>query len=97
MNRILSYLNGWMIWARHLTKTTLSCWVWYRGSKYLVVNGTRCGSWRLKDLDNGDSGWVLREECSKVWTIPNILASANYMRGWYMAYWHSIYSRKGGR
>jgi len=71
--------------------------VWYKGSKYCVYNGNRSGMWRLLDLaDNKDTfntGWVLRLECKKVWSIKNI--NHSFQSGWrfYMTSWFSIWSR----
>lgn len=61
------------------------CWrinigdhVWYQGKQYIVINGDRCNSWKLcnldvdKTLDNGNQGYVTRSHCKKVWTFRNI-------------------------
>lgn len=60
---------------RWIPQINLGNKVKYKGKKYTVVNGARCNSWRLNELNNGDDGWVLRSECKKVWSLKNIWGS----------------------
>jgi len=60
----------------------------YKGKKYVVCNGVRCNSWRLGDLDNGDDGWVRRDECKKVRTLKNLIGSYKSGLSFYFGYWY---------
>lgn len=67
----------------------------YQGKQYIVANGVRANSWRLLDLDNGDNGWVKRNECRKVKTVANIIESFKSGYRFYMGYWYNIWIRNG--
>lgn len=67
----------------------------YQGKQHQVLNGVRCESWRLGDLDNGDDGWVLRSDCKKVWTPQNMIGSFKSGYRFYMGYWFKIWVNKG--
>jgi len=69
--------------------------VLYAGKEYTVCNGVRCDSWRLDGLENGDSGWVRRSECRKVWTLKNVVGSFRSGYGFYMSNWFDIWKREG--
>ena len=78
------------------------CWkicvgdqVWYREKKYLVANGARFHSWRLRGLWNERDGWVSRENCRKVKTPKN--AWGSFRRGYrfYMSNWYQIWVSQG--
>lgn len=76
-------------------KINLKDYVWYRGKKYVVLNGVSCNSWRLVGLDNGQEGWVPRHECGKLWTVENIVGSFKSGYNFYMTSWFDIWVREG--
>ena len=76
-------------------KVNLGDLVLYQGKKYLVHNGVRSNSWRLGNLNNGDSGWVPRSECKKIWTLKNIVQSFKSGHTFYMQAWYDIWVRSG--
>lgn len=67
----------------------------YQGKKYYVHNGVRCGMWRLGELENGDNGWVKREECRKVVSLRNFYGSFKSAVWFYRTNWLDIWKRSG--
>lgn len=90
---ILVYLLA-LIWV---FRVNLGDLVHYRGKKYSVANGTRCDSWRLYDLDNGDDGWVPRAECRKVLSLRNYIGSFKSGVWFYKTSWLSIWKHSGAK
>lgn len=76
-------------------KVNLGDQVWYKGRKYIVANGVRHGSWRLGGLDNGDDGWIKRDDCKKVLTFSNLKRSYRSGYSFYMTSWYDIWKREG--
>jgi hypothetical protein len=76
---------------RWLPRINLGNHVWYRGTKYIVVNGVIPGMWRLAHFDNGDNGWVPREDCRLVITFPNLWHSVRSGYRFFMGYWFRIW------
>jgi len=77
-----------------MPRVNLGDWIWYKKRKYLVVNGVRCGQWRLSDLNN-DNGWVLRKDCKKVLSLKNYIGSFKSGYRFYMTNWYDIWARNG--
>ena len=86
-----------MYWLafKWIFRINLGDMVWYRGKKYPVSNGVRCGMWRLPDLDNGDGGWVKRSDCRKVASLKNFSGSFRSALGFYRSNWLDIWKREG--
>ena len=86
-----------IVWQsiKWMFRVNLGDFVWYNNKQYVVVNGVRCNSWRLSNLENDDNGWVLRKDCKKVWTINNMIGSFKSGYGFYMHNWFSIWKRSG--
>ena len=86
-----------IIWisTKWMFQINLGNYVWYKGKKYMVLNGVRLESWRLGDLDNGDSGWVPRSECKLSLAPSNILHSFRSGYRFYMGYWYDIWVNEG--
>lgn len=91
------YWRLFIVWLslKWCLKINLGDWVWYRGVRYIVVNGVRSNSWRLVYLDNGHDGWVPRSECRKSWTIRNVIGSFKSGYRFYMTCWYDIWRQEG--
>lgn len=95
MNKLYWKIRIFFMSLRWCLQINLGDKVWYKGKKYTVCNGVRCGSWRLGDLDNGDDGWVPREDCRKVISWSNFKHDFNYGWRFYMTSWYDIWYRNG--
>lgn len=69
--------------------------VWYKGKKYVVLNGVRPHSWKLNIQKNDNDGWVPRNECRKVLTLKNMYGSFKSGYRFYMGYWYDIWKHHG--
>jgi hypothetical protein len=89
--------NLLIIWLsfKWIFRVNLGDVVYYRKKKYIVCNGVRYNQWRLGKLDNGDEGWVDRNQCRKNLSIKNLLKS--FLSGYcfYMSNWYEIWIREG--
>ena len=99
MNKYLKRAKWWMfvvyLSSKWIFKINLGDRVWYNGKIYVVLNGVREDMWRLADLPNGDTGWVKRNECRKVWTLKNMIDNFRSGYRFYMGYWFSIWVNVG--
>jgi len=93
----------WLYWKMRIFLLAL-CWipqvnlgdyVWYKGKKYIVLNGVRYGQWRLGGLVNDTDGWVKRSKCKKSWTLKNMRHSFQFGWNFYMTYWFDIWCWEG--
>ncbi len=80
---------------RWMFRVNLGDKVIYKGQEYVVANGVRSNSWRLHGLNNGVSGWVSRDDCCKVKTLPNYINSFKSGYRFYVGYWYDIWVRVG--
>lgn len=89
--------NIYIIWLslKWINKTGLGDMVWYQGKRYRVANGVRCGMWRLHGLENGNDGWVPRQECKKVKSLQNYIGSFKSAYRFYMTSWFDIWVGQG--
>lgn len=70
--------------------------IYYRGQVCTVMNGVYSGSWSVKFFGNPYTGErVPQKECTKVWTISNMLHSFRSGYDFYMGYWYQIWVRQG--
>lgn len=80
---------------RWIKRVNICDYVMYDKKEYLVSNGVRPNMWRLATLDNGDDGWVKRENCKKIYSLKNVIYS--FMSGYrfYTLNWYDIWVREG--
>lgn len=99
MKRLWNSVAYWLLIValslRWIFRINLGNRVRYRGMVYTVSNGVRVCSWRLGGLDNGDDGWVPRDECRLLLTPANLLHSFTSGYRFYMGYWYAIWVRNG--
>lgn len=94
-----------IIWLsfKWMFRTNLQNEVWYKGKKYVVVNGDSSKSWKVMayevyhntKLTTRDSIMVKRDECKLVLRPSNILRSFRSGHSFYMKYWYEIWKRNG--
>ncbi len=90
------YWKLFIVWLsfKWMFRVNLGDFIWYKGKKYLVLNGVMSESWSI-DIDNDFGGWVPRSECQKSWTPRNMIRSFRAGYRFYMGYWYDIWKREG--